>query len=41
MRSVILNFFIEQFIIWEKENRSLIDFKGTTIIKIHDIGFIR
>ncbi len=40
VRSVILNFFIEQFIIWKKENRSLIDFKSITIIQIHNIGFI-
>ncbi len=40
VRSVILNFFIEQFIIWQKEKRSLIDFECVVIIKIHDIGFI-
>jgi len=40
VRSVILNFFIEQFIIWKKEKRSLIDFKCIVIIEIHDIGFI-
>jgi len=39
-RSLILNFLVEQFIIWKKEDRSLIDFKSITIIQIHDIGLI-
>lgn len=34
-----LNFFIEQFIIWQKGKRSLIDFKYVAMINIHDIGF--
>ena len=40
VRLVTLDFSIEQFIVWKKEDRSLIDFKSITIIQIHDIGFI-